>query len=54
MMRNLSGVQRLHIAFRMFSSARAMLTNHLRHEHPEWTDDELIRQVARRLSHGAI
>jgi hypothetical protein len=48
-----SGAERLEIAFGMFRSARRMLTSHLRGEHPEWTDDQVADEVARRLSHGS-
>jgi hypothetical protein len=26
----------------------------VRREHPQWTDEEVGREVARRLSHGAV
>jgi hypothetical protein len=49
-----TGAERLAIASRMFSSARRMLLNHLRSEHPEWDERELDQEAARRLSHGAV
>lgn len=49
-----SGAQRLRIASSMFASARRMLLSHLASEHPDWTRDEVFREAARRLSHGAI
>jgi len=49
-----SGAERLEIANRMFVSARRMLIHHLRAEHPEWTVREIEKEVARRLSHGAV
>lgn len=48
-----TGAERLEIAFGMFRSARRMLTSHLRTEHPQWTEDEVADEVARRLSHGS-
>ena len=49
-----TGVERLEIASRMFSSARHMVTNHLRSQHPDWDDGAIEREAARRLSHGAV
>jgi len=49
-----TGAERLAIASGMFSSARRMLTSHLRAEHPEWSDERIRREAARRLSHGAV
>ena len=53
-LRRKTGVERLAIADRLFTSARDMLTAFLRHRHPDWSDDRLRREVARRLSHGAV
>jgi len=53
-LRQKTGAERLAIASRMFTSARRMLLSHLRSEHPEWSDSELQREAARRLSHGAV
>jgi hypothetical protein len=46
--------QRLAIAHGMWRSARDMLTNLMRSEHPDWSDDQVGHEVARRLSHGAV
>ena len=48
-----SGAERLAIAFGMYESARRMLTSMLRADHPDWSEDRLAREVARRLSHDA-
>ena len=45
--------ERLSIAFGLWESARVMLRSRLGELHPEWTPDQLDREVARRLSHGA-
>ena len=42
------------MASRMFSSARRMLINSLRAEHPDWDEQQINREAARRLSHGAV
>jgi hypothetical protein len=49
-----SGQERLEIASRMFSSARNMLINHLRSQHPDWNEQAIERETAHRLSHGAV
>ncbi|MEX0792216.1 MAG: hypothetical protein WD045_03725 [Pirellulaceae bacterium] len=45
--------QRLHIAFGMWESARAMIRGTLRAEHPDWTEKQIAQETAHRLSHGA-
>ena len=47
-------LQRLAIAFGMWSSARKYLINYLKTEHPDWGDAVIQKEVARRLSHGAV
>jgi len=49
-----TGAERLRIAFSMFTSARRMLTSHLTAEHPDWSQEDVRRETARRLSHGAV
>jgi hypothetical protein len=49
-----TGAERLRIASLMFVSAREMLLNHLRAEHPDWEELRIHREAARRLSHGAV
>jgi hypothetical protein len=51
--RQKSGAERLAIANGLYVSARRTLTSHLRFEHPEWSDEQIAREVARRLSHGS-
>ena len=48
-----TGLERLMIADGMYTRARNMLLSHLRHEHPDWEEKQVIREAARRLSHGA-
>lgn len=52
--RNMTGAWRLAIANDMYESARRMLLSHLRTTHPDWSEDQIIREVARRLAHGAV
>ena len=49
-----SGAERLMIASRMFVSARRTILHVLHTEHPDWTEEQVCREAARRLSHGAI
>jgi len=53
-LRRKTGAERLQIAFGMFSSARRMLLAYLRSEHPDWSEEQINREAARRLSHGAV
>lgn len=53
-LRRKTGVQRLQIADRLFAFARDHITARLRQEHPDWSQQQLRREVARRLSHGAV
>jgi hypothetical protein len=54
MLRRKTGAERLKIASGMFASARRMLINHLPHSHPDWSDRQIVREAAKRLSHGAV
>jgi len=46
--------ERIKIGFNLWTSARKMLMAHLRSTHPEWSEELLQHEVARRLSHGAV
>ena len=53
-LRQKTGAERLEIASRMFGSARRMLISHLEAQHPDWDEDEVQQEAARRLSHGTV
>ena len=53
-LRQKTGAERLEIASRMFGSARRMLVNYLGAQHPDWDQDRVQKEAARRLSHGAV
>ena len=53
-LRQKTGAERLKIASDMYSSMRRMLLSHLRATRPDLNDAQLIREVARRMSHGAV
>jgi hypothetical protein len=46
--------ERLSIAFGMWAAARKMLVNLLADSHPEWDQERLQNEVARRLSGGSF
>ena len=45
--------ERIEIGFNLWIDARKMLTSHLTATHPDWTEEQIRREVARRMSHGA-
>lgn len=53
-LRTKSAAERLAIANRMWKSARQMLLHRLKQEHPDWSEEKIRRETARRLSHGAV
>ncbi len=53
-LRTKTGAERLAIANGLFVSARRILENLLRNDHPDWDEARLQREVSRRMSHGAI
>ena len=53
-LRTKTETERLEIAFSMWRFARDMIAGNLKAEHPDWSPEELQRQVARRMSHGAV
>jgi hypothetical protein len=44
--------ERLAISWRMWKSARDMLRTLLGVEHPDWSEDQVRQETARRLSRG--
>ena len=53
-LRDKTEAERLAIANGLWVYARDLLRSVLRQEHPDWTDEQIQREVARRLSHGAV
>lgn len=53
-LRGMTTAERLAIANRMWVSARKAMLHMLAAEHPQWTKDQVQREAARRLSHGAV
>lgn len=52
-LRNLTPADRLRTAFSMWESARQIIRGSVRQAHAEWNDEQIDRETARRLSHGA-
>jgi hypothetical protein len=46
--------QRLRIAAGMWRSARVMLRGAIRQQHPDWDEEAVNREIARRISHGEV
>jgi hypothetical protein len=53
-LRQKSEVERLQIAARMWESARAILRGAIKTEYPDWSEDQVNREIARRISHGVV
>ncbi len=45
--------QRLAQAFRMWETARVITLGAIRQQHPDWQEEQVLREAANRLSHGA-
>lgn len=52
-LRGKSPEERLRMSFGMWNTARILVRGTLRQEHPDWTEEEILRESAHRLSHGA-
>lgn len=53
-LRQTSPVERLQITARMWQSARVMLRGAIRTEHPDWSEQQVNHEIARRISHGVV
>jgi len=53
-LRRKTPAERLAIGFGLWRSAHTLLRGQLASLHPEWDAAQLDREVARRLSHGAV
>ena len=51
-LRRKTPAERIRIGFGLWTSARNMLMTHLKTIHPEWNNDRIEKEVARRLSMG--
>ena len=46
--------ERLQIGFGMWRAAHKLVSAGVRREHPEWSDEDVSHEIARRLSHGFV
>lgn len=53
-LRQKTEAERLRIADRMWKSARAILRGAIRTEHPDWSMEQVNREIACRISHGLV
>jgi len=53
-LRKKTPAERIQIGFNLWTSARKMLTAHLKSTHPEWDKKQISQEVAKRLSHGIV
>ena len=53
-LRRKTPAERIRIGFALWTSARDMLLTHLEKTHPDWDKSRIEKEVARRLSHGAV
>lgn len=51
-LRQKTEVERLGIAARLWRSTRVILRGAIRTDHPGWFEDQVNREIARRISHG--
>jgi hypothetical protein len=54
LLRRMTPAERLALANRMWVSARNAVDFIVRRQHPEWNDQQLQQEVARRILHGAV
>ncbi|HVT81152.1 MAG TPA: hypothetical protein VHM90_10890 [Phycisphaerae bacterium] len=53
-MRRLTGEQRVQLACRLEDSLRQMVRRRIRDEHPDWTEPQIRRELARRQGFGSL
>jgi hypothetical protein len=46
--------QRLEMGFAMWRFARDLMRAAISAEHPDWIDEDIQREVAKRMSHGTV
>jgi hypothetical protein len=53
-LRRKSPDERLRLGCEMWEFARAVVTAAVRERHPDWDEARQLREIIRRLSHGAV
>ena len=46
--RRMSGPERMQISFELFELAQEMIDCSVRHQHPDWSDEQVAAEVRRR------
>jgi hypothetical protein len=53
-LRKKTPAERIGIGFAIWKSSVGMLKTHLKNIHPDWSDEEIGREVAKRVSNGTL
>lgn len=53
-LRRKTPAERLEMAFAMWHFAQELVRGGIRASHPDWSEDMVRRETARRMSHGAL
>jgi hypothetical protein len=53
-LRKKTPAERLKIAFGMWNTARVIIRGAITTQHPDWSEDQVNREIAKRISHGAV
>ena len=53
-LRQMTSLERLEGGFRINARVRAMLTEAVGNRHPEWTEEQVRREVARKILHEEL
>lgn len=53
-LRRKTDVERLRSVDAFWNSARTILRSSIRHDYPEWNDEQVNREIAHRISNGAV
>jgi len=53
-LRNKTPAERLAIACGMWESARVIIGGAVRGQHPDWSEEMVNQEIARRISHGIV
>jgi hypothetical protein len=54
LLRSKTEAERFAMIDRSWRFARQMIQAMIVHEHPDWSEDQVRRALARRMSHGAV
>lgn len=53
-LRSKTEAERLRIATNLWISARVIVRGAIRTEHPDWNEEQVQHELARRMSHGVV